>query len=38
MFYIMYFVFLHGNVIYGDAAHDRDAAHPWQQQENQKYI
>ena len=26
------------NVIYGDAAHDRDAAHPWQPQENQKYI
>ena len=26
------------NVIYGDAAHDRDAAHPWQLQENQKYI
>ena len=26
------------NVIYGDADHDRDPAHPWQPQENQMYI
>ena len=26
------------NVIYGDAAHDRDPAHPWQPLENQIYI
>ena len=25
------------NVIYGDAAHDRDAAHPWQPLHNQMY-